>query len=165
MKLSQSPMPQPTLAIALYQPDIAENLGSCIRLSACMGTLLHVIEPCGFPYDARRIRRSAMDYIDQARILRHDSWEGFLAWQKHHARRTILITNQQPTHRLLDFSFQMDDTLVMGRETAGFPGTLLAMAEARVIIPMQPAVRSLNVAMAAGIALGEALRQTGQFYG
>ncbi len=145
------------MRLALYQPDIPQNLGAFIRLAACAATPLDIIEPCGFPVDDRRIRRAAMDYVDLAQVRRHVSWEAF-----RHDRppgRLVLLTTAGAT-RLPDVRFQTDDILLLGRESAGVPAEVHEAAELRVRVPMQKGLRSLNVATAAAMVLSEALRQT-----
>ena len=145
------------MRLALYQPDIPQNLGAFIRLAACLGTPLDIIEPCGFPVDDRRIRRAAMDYVDLAQIRRHASWDAF-----RHDRgsgRLVLLTTAGAT-RLSDARFQPDDVLLVGRESAGAPAEVHEAAALRIRVPMQKAARSLNVALAAAMVLSEALRQT-----
>jgi len=152
------PSQMPTaLRLALYQPDIAENAGAMMRLCACLGTGLDIIEPCGFVLDDRRLRRAAMDYLAHLDWARHASWDAFLTQLS--GRRLVLLTTgaEMPYHR---FEFRRDDILLVGRESAGVPEGVHARAEARVIVPMQKGPRSLNVATAAAIVLGEALRQT-----
>ena len=148
------------MRLALYEPDIPQNLGAFIRLAACLGTPLDIIEPCGFPVDDRRIRRAAMDYYDLAQLRRHDSWIAF-----RHDRppgRLVLLTTSGATP-LPQASFEPDDTLLLGRESAGVPEAVAADADLRIRIPMLPERRSLNVAVAASLILGEALRQTRHF--
>lgn len=142
-------------SLALYQPDIPQNLGSILRLCACMEVPCHIIEPCGFILDDKRISRVAMDYIDFVRWQRHISWEQFKAAT---ASRVVLLTTKATTC-YWDFEFRKDDVLLLGRESAGVPQEVFDYADAAVTIPMSPHVRSLNVAMAAGIVLGESLRQ------
>ncbi|MCA8868647.1 MAG: tRNA (cytidine(34)-2'-O)-methyltransferase [Rhodobacteraceae bacterium] len=142
-----------------YQCDIAPNLGAMIRISACFGVKLDIIEPCGFPLSIKALRRSAMDYADIADITRHDSWAAYQASRP--PGRLILLTTGASTG-LWDFSFQADDRLMMGRETAGVPPEVEAMCDHTVRIPMPGGGRSLNVAVAGGIALAESLRQTRQ---
>ncbi|HUS56153.1 MAG TPA: tRNA (cytidine(34)-2'-O)-methyltransferase [Thermohalobaculum sp.] len=142
--------------LALFQPDIAPNVGAILRLGACLGVPVHVIEPCGFPFSPHAWRRSAMDYADLAELTRHDSWETFLAERP--PGRLIAMTTKGATS-LWEFAFQPGDTLLMGRETAGLPDKVHAVADARLLIPMQPGARSLNVAMTAAIAVAEAGRQ------
>ena len=144
------------LRLALYQPDIAPNVGAILRLGACLGVPVHVIEPCGFPFSPNAWRRSAMDYADLAELYRHDSWQSFQAERP--PGRLIAMTTKAAS-RLWDFTFRPGDTILMGRESAGLPDEVHAAADARLLIPMQPGARSLNVAMAAAIAVAEAGRQ------
>jgi len=145
------------MRLALYQPDIPQNLGAFIRLAACLGTPLDIIEPCGFPVDDRRIRRAAMDYVDLARLQRHASWDAF---QRDRAPgRLVLLTTAGAT-RLSDARFRPDDVLLLGRESAGAPPEVHAAADLDVRAPMQKGARALNVALAAAMVLSEALRQT-----
>jgi tRNA (cytidine/uridine-2'-O-)-methyltransferase len=144
------------IRLALFQPDIAPNVGAVLRLGACLGVPVHVIEPCGFPFSPRAWRRSAMDYADLAELIRHDSWPAFLAERP--PGRLIAMTTKGASS-LWDFAFQPGDTLLMGRETAGLPDEVHAATDARLLIPMQPGARSLNVATAAAIAVAEAGRQ------
>lgn len=152
------------MQIALYQPDIPQNLGSALRLAACMNVPLNVIEPCGFIFDDKRIRRSGMDYIADATLNRHSSWEDFLRWRDAHASppRIVLLTTKgsEPLHR---FTFRADDILLAGRESAGVPDEVAATADARVYVPMHSSARSLNVVVSTAMALSEGLRQTDQF--
>lgn len=144
------------IRLSCYQPDIAQNLGGMIRLSACFGVPLDVIEPCGFPFSVKALRRSAMDYADIADITRHDSWEAYLDMKSE--GRIILMTTEGATP-LWDFKFKDDDTILMGRESAGVPADVHNRADAAIIVPMPGGGRSLNVAMSAGIAVSEAIRQ------
>lgn len=150
------------MQIALYQPDIAANLGSLLRFSACMGVLVHVIEPCGFPLDEKRIRRAGMDYIDMAQMVRHASWEAFHAQITAAGSRLLLMTTRGSTAYHL-FEYEKSDVLLMGRESAGVPETVHAVAGGRLFIPMQAGARSLNVVQAACIVAAEAMRQTHSF--
>lgn len=143
------------LRLAAFQPDIALNLGAMIRLCACFGVPLDVIEPCGFPFSVKALRRSAMDYADIAEIQRHVSWESFQETRK---GRLILLSTKAAVP-FWDFKFQPGDTLMTGRESAGVPDDVHAAADAAVIIPMPGGGRSLNVAMSAGMVLSEAARQ------
>jgi tRNA (cytidine/uridine-2'-O-)-methyltransferase len=145
------------MRLALFEPDIPQNLGAFIRLAACLGVPLDVIEPCGFPVDDKRIRRAAMDYYDLAAIHRHASWNAFLRDRK--PGRLVLLTTTGAT-RFPDASFHTDDTLLLGRESAGVPAEVHAAADVRLRIPLQKSLRSLNVATAAAMVLGEGLRQT-----
>jgi len=150
------------MRLALYQPDIAGNVGTIIRLAACFGVPLDIIMPCGFPASDRQLRRAAMDYADAAEIVRHANAEAFLADQTAKGRRIVLLTSHgdTPLHRA---AFTPADTLLLGSESAGVPDDMHDRADLRVRIPMAAGFRSLNIAVAAGIALGEALRQTGLF--
>ncbi len=145
------------MRLALYEPDIPQNLGAFIRLAACLGTPLDVIEPCGFPVDDKRIRRAAMDYFDLARLRRHASWAAFR--RDRPPGRLVLLTTSGAT-ALPEAAFQADDTLLLGRESAGVPAEVHDAADLRVRVPMQNGARSLNVALAAAMVLSEALRQT-----
>lgn len=151
------------MRLALYQPDIPQNTGTMLRLAACFGTSVDIIEPCGFILDDKRMRRSGMDYIDQVAITRHQSWQAF---QKHRLAegvgRLILLS----AHAGLCYTacaFRPDDSIMVGRESAGVPDDVRDAADLCVRIPMAPPTRSLNVAMAAAIVLAEALRQTNGF--
>jgi tRNA (cytidine/uridine-2'-O-)-methyltransferase len=148
------------MQIALYQPDIPQNTGTILRLCACMGVAAHIIEPTGFAISDRHFRRAGMDYLDQVDWRRHDSWTKFEEWRRQEGHRLLLFTTKGATP-YLDFRYQASDILLFGRETAGVPQTVAEAADARLVIPIRPGLRSLNVAMAAAMALGEALRQTG----
>lgn len=143
-------------AIALFQPDIPQNTGAVIRLAACLGAPLDIIEPCGFTFTARDLKRAAMDYGAQADIHRHVSWEAFL--EARAGRRLVLFTTAAETSYLTP-RYRPDDILLFGRESAGAPDFVHQRADLRVRIPLQPGARSLNLAIAAGIALSEARRQ------
>jgi tRNA (cytidine/uridine-2'-O-)-methyltransferase len=149
------------MRLALFEPDIPQNLGAVIRLSACLGASLDVIEPCGFPVDDKRIRRAAMDYYDLANMTRHASWDAFLRARQLNRTpsRLVLLTTAGAT-RFPDVAFRPDDTLLLGRESAGVPPEVHDAADLRLRIPLQKSLRSLNVATAAAMVLGEALRQT-----
>lgn len=144
------------MRIALFQPDIAANTGTIIRLGACMGVAVDIIEPCGFPYGDAAMRRAGLDYMPKAQVTRHDSWQAFRVTLQ---GRIILASTKAQTP-YTSFAFRPDDTLLMGQETAGVPDAVHAAADAAVLIPMQGSTRSLNVALAAGMILGEMLRQT-----
>jgi tRNA (cytidine/uridine-2'-O-)-methyltransferase len=150
------------MRLALFQPDIPQNLGAAIRLAACLGVDLDVIEPCSFPIDDRTLKRAALDYQPLARIARHDSWLSFLAHPARAEGRVALFSTVGALP-YCDFAFAPGDTLLFGRESAGVPSEVHARAEARLTIPMAPGARSLNVVNAAAMALGEALRQTQGF--
>jgi tRNA (cytidine/uridine-2'-O-)-methyltransferase len=145
-----------SLRIALYQPDMPTNTGALMRLCACLGVALDIIEPCGFVLDDKRLKRVAMDYGGHLSYQRHQSWERFLS-QKHN-RRVVLLTTRA-TLSYTKFRFQPSDILLLGRESAGVPDDVHEAADARVIVPMQEGPRSLNVAMAGAIVVSEALRQ------
>jgi tRNA (cytidine/uridine-2'-O-)-methyltransferase len=147
------------MLLALFQPDIPQNLGAALRLGACLGVPVEVIEPCGFPLSDRAIRRAAMDYGDPGDVRRHPGWEDF---RKVRPGRIVLFTTRgaQPLH---DFAFRPDDTLLFGRESAGVPDEVHDAADARVIIPLMPGMRSFNLTVSAAIGLSEALRQTNGF--
>jgi tRNA (cytidine/uridine-2'-O-)-methyltransferase len=147
------------MRLALFQPDIPQNVGAAIRLGACLGAPLDLIEPCGFPLSDAAIRRAAMDYAAIAEVHRHTGWRAFDSVRK---GRLVLFTTRGATP-LYDFTFRPDDVLLFGRESAGVPDEVHAAADARVFIPLAQGARSLNVVTAAAIALGEALRQTNRF--
>ena len=146
------------MEVILYQPDIAGNLGSAMRSCACFGTPLSVIEPCGFPLTAKALRRTAMDYGTPENITRHTSWDSFQTQPT--TGRLVLFTTKGATS-LPDFNFKPTDRLLFGRESAGAPEKVHAAADARVIIPIAEGARSFNLSISVGIALFEALRQTG----
>jgi tRNA (cytidine/uridine-2'-O-)-methyltransferase len=147
------------MRIALFQPDIPQNTGTILRLCACLNVEAHIIEPAGFPVSDRHFRRAGMDYLDQVTIMRHDCWSKFEQWRAAQGGRLVLFSTKaaQP---YLDHHFAIDDILLFGRESAGVPDDVVAAADARLVIPIRPDLRSLNVAMAVAMALGEALRQT-----
>ena len=147
------------MQLALFQPDIPQNTGTILRLCACLKVAAHIIEPAGFPVSDRHFRRAGMDYLDQVAIMRHDSWSKFEQWRNDRGCRLILFTTKGPSP-YLDYRFDAADILLFGRESAGVPDEVATAADARLVIPIQPGLRSLNVAMAAAMALGEALRQT-----
>ncbi len=148
------------MRLCLFQPDIPQNVGAAIRLAACLGVTLEVIEPCGFPLSDKSLRRVAMDYVDQVDLEHHDSWEDFLNHPARKLGRLVLFTTRS-ARPYVDFSFQAGDTLLFGRESAGVPDEVHAAADAALFIPIRG--RSLNVTKAAAMALGEALRQTDGF--
>jgi tRNA (cytidine/uridine-2'-O-)-methyltransferase len=148
------------MRIALYQPDIPQNTGTVLRLCACLGIAAHIIEPTGFPSSDRAFRRAGMDYLNAVALTRHASWRDFEIWRQSKPCRLILFTTKAALS-YLDFSFAADDVLLFGRESAGVPEAVHSAADARLLIPMRPGMRSLNVAIAAAMAAGEALRQTG----
>ncbi|MFD1610985.1 tRNA (cytidine(34)-2'-O)-methyltransferase [Sphingomonas tabacisoli] len=146
------------MRLALFQPDIPGNVGAIMRSCACFGVPLDLIEPMGFPWDDKRVRRAGMDYFDHVAFTRHADWESFRAAQ---SSRLILLTSRG-THDLWDFAFEPGDVLLMGSESAGAPQHVHETAAATVRIPIAPELRSLNVSVAAAVALAEALRQTHQ---
>lgn len=148
------------MRLAFLQPDIPQNLGASLRLAACFGAGVDIIEPCGFPLTDRALRRSAMDYAAHASIVRHSGWAAFVESEARRVGRLVLFTTSGAT-RLDAFRFQPGDILLFGRESAGAPSEVHAEADARVRTPMAPGIRSLNVVNSAAIALWEALRQTG----
>ncbi len=144
--------------LALYQPDIPQNVGSILRLCACMGVVCHIVEPCGFPFDDKRIRRAGMDYIDHVQWRRHASWEAFKDHMKQHTLRSILLTTKA-SESYSSVAYTENDVLVLGRESAGVPAEVAQACDLRVTIPMRGKTRSLNVAMSAAMATAEAIRQ------
>jgi tRNA (cytidine/uridine-2'-O-)-methyltransferase len=152
--------PDFSMQIALYEPDIPQNTGTVLRLCACLGMPAHIIEPAGFPTTDRAFRRAGMDYLEAVTIIRHASWPEFDAWRRQKRHRLVLFTTAASLS-YLDYSFATDDILLFGRESAGVPPEIHAAADARLVIPLRPGLRSLNIAMAAAMASGEALRQTG----
>jgi tRNA (cytidine/uridine-2'-O-)-methyltransferase len=149
------------MRIALYQPDIPQNTGTILRLCACLNVEAHIIEPAGFPVSDRHFRRAGMDYLDQVTIVRHDSWSKFEQWRHDRGLRLILFSTKGAVP-YLEHRYAASDILLFGRESAGVPDEVAAAADARLVIPVASGLRSLNVAMAAAMALGEALRQTGR---
>lgn len=150
------------MRIGLYQPDIPQNTGTILRLAACLRVPVDVIQPTGFDMSDRALRRAALDYLAHAEILRHESFEAFDAWRVSAGHRLIALTTHGSVPHV-DFAFRAGDVLLLGRESAGLPDAVHAKADARVRIPIAPPLRSLNIAVAAAIALGEALRQTGGY--
>lgn len=148
--------------LALFQPDIAGNVGTILRTAACFGVPAHIIEPCGFPFADAALKRAGMDYAVRANVRRHPEWGAFRQWAQIGGQRIVLLTTAGATP-LPDFAFTPDDIVLMGAESSGVPAHVHDAAAARVAIPMQQGFRSLNVAVAAGIALAEALRQTKGF--
>lgn len=148
------------MRLALFEPDIPPNLGTILRLGACLASPVHVIEPCGFPFSVQAVRRSAMDYLEHAEIVRHLSWEHFLAERP--AGRLLLLTTRAAVP-YTTFRFAPDDILLLGSESRGAPAHVHAAADARLVIPIRAGLRSINVATAAAMVLGEALRQLQAF--
>ena len=147
------------MPIALYEPDIPQNTGTLLRLCACLGIEAHIIGPAGFPTTDRAFRRAGMDYLDAVAIVRHTSWRAFETWRRANNRRLVLFTTAASAS-YLDYNYRADDMLLFGRESAGVPPEVHAAADARLMIPMCPGLRSLNVALAAAMAAGEMKRQT-----
>jgi tRNA (cytidine/uridine-2'-O-)-methyltransferase len=150
----------PDLSIALYQPDIAGNTGTILRLAACLGLAVEIIEPAGFDTSDRNLKRAGMDYLETVRVTRHIDWQHFDAWRTAAGRRLVLASTKA-AGRYTDFEFRRDDILLFGRESAGVPDHVHDVADARITIPMVSGARSINVAMSAAMIAGEALRQTG----
>jgi tRNA (cytidine/uridine-2'-O-)-methyltransferase len=148
--------------LALFQPDIPQNTGTMLRLAACLAVPVDVIEPAGFDVSDRNLRRSGLDYLDQVSVTRHVSWARFESWRTGTASRLVLATTKGAVP-YTDFAFAPEDVILVGRESAGVPEEVHAAAQGRVVIPMQPGLRSLNVAVSAAMILGEALRQTHGF--
>ena len=156
--MAEQPAP---LMLALFEPDIAQNAGAMLRTCACLGVEAAIIEPAGFRMGDSRFRRAGMDYLNALTIKTHDSWANFAAWRASGQRRLVLLTTKGETC-LWDFAFREGDIIVVGRESAGVPEAVRASADIRLRIPIQPQLRSLNVGIAATIAMTEALRQIGR---
>ena len=151
-----------TIDLALYQPDIAANTGTLLRLGACLGVPVHVIHPAGFAITQRNLARSGMDYLDRAQLVEHVSFAAFDVWRKKAGRRLVLLTTKS-ADSAYGATYKANDILMLGRESAGVPDEIAALADLRVRIPMSPGLRSINVAIAGSMVLGEAMRQTGRF--
>lgn len=150
---------RPEIRIALYQPDIPGNTGTILRLAACLGLGVDIIEPAGFDISDRNLKRAGMDYIAAAALMRHVSWERFEEWRATTGRRLVLASTKAALP-YTDISYRSDDILLFGRESAGVPDHVHDKADERIIIPMVAGQRSINVAMSAAMITGEALRQT-----
>ena len=150
------------MRLALFEPDIPQNTGTILRLAACMAVAVDIIEPCGYPFSDRGLRRAGMDYLDRVEVKRHMSFEDFNSWRTAADYRLILLSTKAQ-QSFADFEFATRDILILGRESAGVPDSVFEASDAQLQIPMPGGLRSLNVAVAAAIALGEALRQTGAF--
>jgi tRNA (cytidine/uridine-2'-O-)-methyltransferase len=148
--------------LALYQPDIPQNTGTLLRLAACLGVMIDIIEPAGFDVSDRHFRRSGMDYLDHVIIQRHASWAAFENWRRRDNLRLVLAENDGAVC-YTDFAFKSSDIILVGRESAGVPPSVYEAADASVFIPIRSGLRSLNVAVAASMVIGEALRQTRSF--
>ena len=167
------------MRLVLFEPDIPQNTGALLRLGACLGIAVDIVEPCGFLFDDKRLRRAGMDYLEAVEMVRHSSWRAYRATARKATPgrppgrppgrapgrppgRLVLLTTRGET-RYTDFAFRPGDSLLLGRESAGVPEEVYAEADAHLLIPMRGGIRSLNVALAAAMVLGEALRQTGLF--
>lgn len=148
--------------LALFEPDIPQNAGTILRMGACLGLPVAIIEPAGFPVSDRAFRRAGMDYLDHVAFFRHDSWDHFDAWRRTEGRRLVLATTRGAIAHV-EAVFLPGDILLFGRETSGVPDNVHQAADLAVKIPMAPGLRSLNIAVSAAILAGEALRQTGGF--
>lgn len=148
--------------LALYQPDIANNTGTLIRLCACLDTTIHIIHPTGFAFSAKTLARAGLDYLDHAAVREHDSWTRFEQWRREEGRRLVLLTTKSETSAY-EAVFSPQDIVMVGRESAGVPDAVAAVADLALRIPMRPGLRSINVALAATLILGEAKRQTDGF--
>lgn len=147
------------MRLVLFQPDIPQNCGTLLRLAACLDLAVDVIEPCGFVWDDRRLRRAGMDYLADVALARHASWQAY----RDQAKGRLILLTTKAEQRYPDFAFRRDDNLIVGRESAGVPDEVHEAASERLRIPMRPGLRSINVALAASMVLGEAMRQTGSF--
>lgn len=153
------------MRLALFQPDIPQNTGTLLRLGACLDLALDIIEPCGFIFNEKAMRRAGMDYLEQVSYRRHNSWQEFLAFRQMHPDeygRIVLMTTHA-SYPYTDFHFEKNDIILMGRESAGVPEEVHHTADARLLIPMNPNARSINIAVSATMVIGEALRQTNLF--
>lgn len=157
---AHKPAQKPSLA--LYQPDIAGNTGTLLRLSACMGTELHIIAPAGFRTDDRNLKRAGMDYLSLAQLTKHDDFNTFEKWRQAQSRRLVLLTTKA-TNSYVEFEYKNSDILMLGRESSGVPQSVAQTADERIIIPMNQEARSINMAITGAMVLGEALRQTNSF--
>ncbi len=153
------------MRLALYQPDIPQNTGAMLRLGACFRVAIDVIEPCGFPFDDKRLKRTAMDYGTSCELVRHTSWETYLAGLRAQPGKRLILLTTAGAVPYSDFAFEAHDSLLLGRESAGVPPEVVAAADAAVRIPIAAEMRSLNVTTAAAIVLTEGLRQLGFFTG
>lgn len=149
------------MRLALFEPDIPQNTGTILRLAACFGIGVDIIEPCGFVFSDRRLKRAGMDYIEQVELRRHESWAKFFEDNNKNERIVLLTTKGETSHT--DFKFQATDILLLGRESAGVPVDVHQVVDAEIRVPMMPETRSLNIAVSAAMVLGEALRQTDGF--
>ena len=148
------------LHLALYQPDIPQNTGTMLRMAACLGIAVEIIEPAGFDVSDRNLRRSGLDYLDHVAITRHRSWDAFQSWREASGSRLVLATTAGSVP-YTQHAFRDGDCVLMGRESAGVPEAVHAAADASILVPIRPGLRSLNVAVCAAMILGEAIRQIG----
>ncbi|WP_216825343.1 tRNA (cytidine(34)-2'-O)-methyltransferase [Kiloniella sp. EL199] len=152
------------MRLALYQPDIPQNTGTMLRMAACLDVAVDIIEPCGFVLNDKRMKRSGMDYLDQTELVRHTSWDAFNNNRQESARpKRLILLSTKATTSYVDFIFEPNDILMVGRESAGVPDDVHKAVDHSVLIPMAVGVRSLNIAVSAAMVLGEALRQIGGF--
>lgn len=146
------------IEIALYQPDIPGNTGTILRLAACLGAIVHIIEPAGFDLSDKALKRAGMDYLEMAALRRHVSWREFETWREAERKRLVLLTTKAAA-RYTDHAFQPGDILLFGRESAGVPDAVHAAADARLTIPMVAGARSINLSLSVAMVAGEAIRQ------
>jgi tRNA (cytidine/uridine-2'-O-)-methyltransferase len=149
--------------LALFQPDIPQNTGTLLRLGACLDVIVHIVGPAGFDSTDRGLRRSGLDYLDKVRLVRHIGWTDFEAWRGGPPKRRLVLLTTKARRAYFEFRFRPDDVLMLGRESAGVPAAVHEAADARLTIPMASGLRSINVALAGAMVLGEALRQTAGF--
>ncbi|MBS0276617.1 MAG: tRNA (cytidine(34)-2'-O)-methyltransferase [Proteobacteria bacterium] len=151
------------MRLALYEPDIPQNCGALIRLGACLGVAVDIIEPCGFLFSDKGLKRAGMDYLDSAQVVRHASWARFLDGHRQNGAGRLVLLTSKAADPYTGFTFAPEDVILLGRESAGVPGGVHDAVDARLRIPMRPGLRSINVAQAAAMVVGEALRQTKGF--
>jgi len=151
------------MRIALYEPDIPQNCGALIRLGACLGVAVDIIEPCGFLFSDKGLKRAGMDYLASAAIVRHASWRRFYEGHRQNGAGRLVLLTSKGADPYTGFAFSAGDTILLGRESAGVPQDVHEAVDARLLIPMRPGMRSINVAQAAAMVVGEALRQTKGF--
>lgn len=151
------------MRLALYEPDIPQNCGALIRLGACLGVAVDIIEPCGFLFSDKGLKRAGMDYLDSAQVVRHVSWARFLDGHRQNGAGRLVLLTSKAADPYTGFTFAAEDVILLGRESAGVPGAVHDAVDARLRIPMRPGLRSINVAQAAAMVVGEALRQTKGF--
>lgn len=147
------------MKIALFEPDIPQNTGTILRTAACLGVGVDVIEPCGFVFSDRHLRRAGMDYVDMSQVVRHVDWAAFRALRQGREKRRLILLSTRSAKVYTDFAFRPEDVLIVGRESAGVPDAVHAVVDARIVVPMVAGMRSLNVAVSVAMVLGEALRQ------